>query len=30
MFGKVNSLNASVATAIAVFECVRQRIKNAK
>lgn len=30
MFGKVNSLNASVATAVAVFECVRQRIKNAK
>ena len=27
MFGKVNSLNASVACGVAVFECTRQRIK---
>ncbi|MBQ7602927.1 MAG: 23S rRNA (guanosine(2251)-2'-O)-methyltransferase RlmB [Clostridia bacterium] len=29
MFGKVNSLNASVACGVAVFEAVRQRRKNA-
>ncbi len=28
MFGKVNSLNASVATGIAVYEVIRQRIKK--
>ena len=27
-FGKVNSLNASVATGIAVYEVVRQRINK--
>lgn len=30
MFGKVNSLNASVACGIGVFEAVRQRVNNVK
>ena len=30
MFGKVNSLNASTATSVVVFEAVRQRIKNGR
>lgn len=30
MFGKINSLNASVAAGIALFECVRQNIAKAK
>lgn len=30
MFGKINSLNASVAAGIALFECVRQNIAKSK